>query len=290
VSVDSLVTIFKVRSELCQRRDLRGRHELASLLVSAAVMTVVGLIPQAASAESFDVAAPSAGSLGESRTYVVQGKQGLRGCQFTHPEPTPPNDEVVWEQRDIAMDMKTCRVLVEEGESAWPAETVALDGNAQHVDAIAAAFNGGSSTTEPLSAINPDEPTRRRQRIWYEDVLGLVVNSVDVKMTYYWDGSCSLGGSMNLYTTWLSGSGWYRVSSSASESETCARYQATGTAKFRNDTFCSQDGGYNPVTIWYRYNTVQGTNTGRISYTYSVDPFFTCAPLWFHRTTGSWSP
>jgi hypothetical protein len=151
---------------------------------------------------------------------------------------------------------------------------------------------GGTASTEgtisPQSAINPDEPTRRRQKMWYEDILTLTVNSLETKITYFWDGTCALGGYTSAPITYRSSSGWRLASGSSSESESCSAYTGKAWANFSNDVFCTEPGGYFVVWVKYLYNNVSGSYKGVISYAYSSSVSTSCAPLYFHRLTGSW--
>jgi hypothetical protein len=184
---------------------------------------------------------------------------------------------ITWEQRDVAFDTQNCVALVEEGEV--PAGTALADGS------IAPAV----SSIAPYSTTCPDCPQRRHQLLWYEDVLGITVNSLDTKMTYYWDGHCATGGSTYAAITYYQPTGWYYWDFSSSYTSSCSLYRASSTVKFQNNAFCTQETEWS-VPVFYDYNRVTGYPNGSMIYNYYIEPFSSCAPLSFHRVTGSWTP
>lgn len=139
-----------------------------------------------------------------------------------------------------------------------------------------------------MSAANPDLPTYRHQKLWREDILGISVNSIDTKIKYFWDGTCALGGTTVAPITYLGSSGWQFISGASSESESCASYWGKAWATFSNYVFCATDGIV--VTVTYSEDKVTGSKTGAITYSKVYSMSTSCAPLYFHSATGSWTP
>jgi hypothetical protein len=203
------------------------------------------------------------------------------------------------ELREIAIDTIGCRALVEVGLRPATAELAPLapgtvteilpsvsTGNtdARHVQADT------RLSVSPQSAANPDLPTYRHQKLWREDILGISVNSVDTKIKYFWDGHCALGGTTVAPVTYLHSSGWNLASGASSEYESCAKYWGKAWATFTNNVFCSSDGQEFIVTVTYSEDKVTGSYTGAITYSKVYDMSTSCAPLYFHYVTGSWTP
>lgn len=247
----------------------------------------------------FDHWAAKSYALGGSRTFILRGERSTSGCSFTHPAIAGPDDGQAREQRDIAIDTAGCRALVEEGLAPTTASSADLPAGTstetlpststqdrRFSDAIEQRAAGGG--IQPESAINPDLPTYRHQKLWYEDIVGIVVNSIDTKIKYFWDGVCALGGTTVAPVTYSAGSGWKLLSGASNESETCAKYVGNAWASFNNYVFCATDGIV--VRVDYYSDKVSGSYTGAISYTKSYSVSTSCAPLYFHQATGSWTP
>ena len=256
----------------------------------------------AARPAGFNYWAHEAYSLRDSKTFIIHGDRLSKGCSINHPPIENSDDGQPREQRDIAVDTVGCRVLVEEGLSpVGVTSPVLAGGTVSEILSSSASKDRDLASriqpeamsvdaVQPRSAINPDLPTYRHQKLWHEDIVGIVVNSLDTKIKYYWDGHCALGGTVIGAVTYNAGTGWTKVGGSASESETCARYQGNAFAWFRNSTFCSQDGGQFIVDIDYNVDRVTGSYTGAITYAKDVSVSPSCAPLFFHQATGSWTP
>ena len=290
-----------VNALLATELETRTMRKIA--LVCAVMLALGGAFTSASAARSGDFnqwAQPSY-QLGGSRTFVLRGEQTGAGCVFSHPAIAGPDDGRAREQRDIAIDTIGCRALVEEGlaptleaESLVSGTISATLPAASKFDA--SAFGGdrkGTSVLDrtrirPQSAANPDLPTYRHQKLWYEEIFGKSVNSIDTKIKYFWDGHCALGGTTIAPITYLGSSGWNLMSGASNESETCAKYVGNAWATFSNYVFCATEGV--TVTVTYSSDKVTGSYTGAVTYSKVNSVSYSCAPLYFHQATGSWTP
>jgi hypothetical protein len=232
---------------------------LASMVLAIAVAP--GAAAAAPNATGFVRTQAALAPLGHLRSYTVQGTRTRAGCAFSDAELVVPVGWTAIERRDIAIDFGTCRKVVEEGAPTTSARS--------------------HTTATPLRPpLHPKLTTWRRGYyiVWFEDVLGLLVNSTETDITWFVTNACVSDGYGNGGAQGAGWSGWQFVSGTYTHSQTCASFIGTTSAQMKNSAFCS------PVTVWANYDWVKATGykNGTLGGSNSADIVNECLPLWKH--------
>ncbi|MBI2773157.1 MAG: hypothetical protein HYX56_01505 [Chloroflexi bacterium] len=112
--------------------------------------------------------------------------------------------------------------------------------------------------------------------MWWEDVVGALVNGDRTLVTWDWDGSCAIGGATDAWWRWRDSTGWYLYTSGGTQDTTCYRHQGETTSEFRNNSFCGPD----TVFTDYYYVQFRGYFDGTYGGSSSSDTLYECAPLY----------
>lgn len=213
--------------------------------------------------------------LRDSRVVEVGGDRvGVLGCSFGIPELSLERGQAVIEARQLWTDYANCTTAIEIGTP-----TLADD-----------ELPEGSSSSSSLSkkARQPAEmlastTTQGYYNLYWHDPVNIQVNQSKMVITWRWNGTTVTYPSGSSIWTWLSATGWTRVSSSSSQVTYPNSYtKRTGTAHFQNTAFPLCLGTvhtyHNGV---YTKDTKTGGLSGGYSSTYTTYPLV-CPTLHFH--------
>jgi hypothetical protein len=203
-------------------------------------------------------------SLQDSHQYVLSGELLDRLCHYSYPEVELASAEIGWEVHDLAVSQSTCTKVVLEGAPS-------------------------GARPQELSATVIERNSRYQQQLWMEDVAGITLAWSQTKISWWWDGSCALGGNTYRYYDMFEQSGWTYVSGNKSSSSSCSSYIGNSWVTFKNSYFCSVEPGWTaPVYIYMNRNQITGRYNGTVSLSYAMTNSATCAGFFYHRSYGSY--
>ena len=127
--------------------------------------------------------------------------------------------------------------------------------------------------------------SRYYQRLWYEDLIGKVLTADRTRISWVWDGSCTLDGSVYQLVEYSGLTGWSLEDQHVYRSVSCSYLNGNTTATFANRTFC---GSLIPVWSYYYRNRIYGRGNGTVTMSYSYDMVDECLPVFSHRSYGTW--
>jgi hypothetical protein len=194
---------------------------------------------------------------------VIQGRRTDAGCEY------PAESEVVvvpeggaWEARDIAVNPGRCLKLRESGVPATRSFPL---GDQVVVESFGDTGFGAASASGSRSL---------QHIVMWRDLPGFLLHSDRTDITWTWSGGCVTSGSGQAYFTWLTLTGWSKVSSGSSGNRTCTRYFGTSNSHFRNTAVCGHQ-----VDSRYFYVQAYGYSDGSAAAYRSTDTYNECLPL-----------
>ncbi len=257
-----------------------GRHRPVALLLPA-ILLLVSIAPadtQAADGRTYVRQKVQLEPLRGSRTYELRGDPTDYGCHFEFPALRSAPGSGHWTTRVVGVDMGHCYYLVEEGEPTSPPAPLGDGYSSEEVQATERSPNDpiAAQSVSPSSVCSPHS-TAAIQRMRWNDILGLEVNSDRTSISWTYNCSTVSNTSASGYWTWLSGTGWSKESNSSTKSNPASYYFVGETrSTFKNSFFCAP---LPQAWVWYYYNRVYGYSDGTASYTRSTDAYSACAPL-----------
>ena len=97
---------------------------------------------------------------------------------------------------------------------------------------------------------------------WYQDPVGLVVNSVQNGTDWHWTGGCVIAPVYGSYRyTWFSPSGWSLQGNNWTNVYSCAMSTSSSYVHFHNGIFCL----FQSTDTYYNRNTVNGLANGTLA-------------------------
>lgn len=257
---------------------MTGRVRVIGALLTALVLTL-GFAPQVTAGNPnqtgdyvYQERTPK--PLKNAKRSVLQGTRNADGsCHYEYPETSVAAAGGVIEVRDIGIDAKKCRKLIEQGEpSELPGEPG--EGEERITDTI-----DDSASTESALTLAATSTASGYNWTWWEDVLGIKMTQVRTNISWSYNGSCAQTGSTSGEYYWAYGTGWSIVSYSGSEYETCSYYRGQSVATYKNTSFCWP---LPTVYTYYYHVRAFGQENGSITATRSTDSKDECAPFWMH--------
>lgn len=205
-------------------------------------------------------------SLADNRYWILTGMRLANGaCRYHYSEPETTLPATGWEVRSVAIDMKQCAKLMEEGtpttRPSAPSPTIS-----SHQPGGAAAL---ASTAYYAW-----------QQVAWKDVIGLVVNYDVTQIGWVSDGSTVTGGAVSPFFYGNGFTGWHLVSYQVKHTYPAnhSSYMGNTISTFVNTTFC-----FPLPTVWtyYYYNKVWGFPDGHATRSQNSDSVDECLPLHF---------
>lgn len=237
---------------------------IARVVILATIVAIVTVPAPTRAAASQYVVFPQVHALEHSRTYPIEGIRTKAGCQFADDELLLPVGWTAIERRDIAVDLESCRKIIEVGQ---PNESLPA------TDRASASGEAGTQSATFWK--------RGYHQVWFEDVANFLVISGETDIIWWYSGGCVTDGAGNGGIVGAGWSGWQYVSGNYSPSLTCARFVGTTNATAKNSVFCS------PVTVWAYLSSIKATgySNGTIGGSNSADVVNECLPLSKHERT-----
>jgi hypothetical protein len=231
----------------------------ASLVTTSASTTTSGWV-------TFGPAPP-----GATAQTIAGTSDGQGGCSFVFSALLSPG-QTMQRADEIAYNASTCQVQVAftNGASAPPEPAFPSGGSGADSGSVDSQLSG--SAPAAASSIH----SAGYYKSWFEDPIGLVVNSVKNGTDWHWNRKCvvpPVSGSFNYW--WRSGTGWLLLQNNWQNVYTCAESTSSSYAHFYNPSFCNNT----PTDVVYNRNTVHGEANGDLVGTAHVSKFGICSPL-----------
>jgi hypothetical protein len=218
------------------------------------------------------------------------------GCQFEYPEMTVPDGEVAISQRDVALDLEGCRVLVEQGVPSEGSSEPDIRSLGSEFTAVTVGTGRQSSDAGENSAMMTEAAAASTTTYWktgynhvyWTDAIGGAVAGSETDIKWHYGTGCAFAGTGANTMYGYAPTGWYALHYPWwSQTNPCSYYKGDGEdGVARNDSFC----GLSSVTITFDYTTAKGSSTGGLSGTHNSYRSSSCAPLFKNNTirvTGS---
>lgn len=208
---------------------------------------------------------------------VVKGRKNRDGsCTLSASGTVPPGGLAVHSD-EIAFNASTCESQISEyrlsNEEAVAADA-AGESEAGESSSLSATGESITANSTDLSAL-ATYSEGAYSRTWYEDPPGLDVTSVRNSTNWSYNGNCVLSNTARANYSWLSGSGWSKLSDDLNGGYTCAHSISTSYAKFKNGIFCLTIDTYNT----YDRNRIYGQENGGYTWSYDVTKSGGCTGL-----------
>lgn len=237
----------------------------------AAAAFLPALRPAAIAADAYSSRLSSATILRNASTWVLQGKKLPSGaCRYDYSSAEAIIPASGWELRSVAIDMKNCRKLIEQGE---PAEAFTPD-----TGAIAAVETIGESGAAKVAATASTKGAW--QRVIWRDLGGVLVNADLTQINWTYNGTTSTLGSTTGGWFYNTATGWQLGAHTLTElyGPSSSYYRGQTTATFINSYFCNQPGAKTVYTYYY-YNRMWGHPNGTATRSQDSDSVDECLPL-----------
>jgi hypothetical protein len=228
--------------------------------VGIALLILIGVPPAAHAALSGD--APPAGEqppLVNPVTATVHGDRVAPGvCKYTTTLQLAPGEQAV-RQDSIAIDDSSCTMTVQRGTPSDVVDDVAGPGFSEKQGGAApasAATARRSVRAVAASAVH----SAGYYKSYYEDPVGIDVNSVRNNVDWYWNGSYVYNGYCSYHYGWYSTSGW-----GLKDNNFFCRYEnyqtqvrSSSYVHFKNGIFCA----FIDTHTYYDRNNAYGKYNG----------------------------
>jgi hypothetical protein len=193
---------------------------------------------------------------------TVQGRSDGHGaCTFNLSSSLAPG-QVSARVDDVAFSSTTCqsRVALTSGAASAPEPAERSDASSTGSGLVASPLAGSrvAPRTRPAAALL----TRHSagfMKSWFQDPIGLTVNSVQNSTDWNWNGGCVTApvfGSYNYY--WFSPSGWVLRENNWNNSYNCSLSTSSSYVHYHNGIFCA----FISTESYYNRNTVNGRFDG----------------------------
>lgn len=238
-------------------------------------MSAAGPVPSTSADEPvFQYQAVQKAPIQVHRTYTVTGTRVGAACAYNYPVFESPRGVEAWEVRDVAVDPVRCIKLVVEGIPTTLESPLAERSLTAQVgtSGLAPRTQRGPGHQRPQIATRSSGFTD----IWWEDVVGALLNGDRTLVTWDWNGTCALGGATDGYWRWRDSTGWYLYKNGGSQDTACDRHQGSTYSEFRNGSFCRPD----VVITEYYYVQFRGYFDGTYGGSSSSDTLYECAPVY----------
>jgi len=214
-------------------------------VVGVAVILAVGVPPVAYAAAGAGDSATTGErpALRNSVTATLKGERVAPGaCEYTSRLKLAPGEQAIREE-EVASDPANCTMTVRRGTPADAIQSDSAEPRSSRKEGGAAA-TAGPSGRSPDSAADQTAAAAVRSagyyKSYFEDPVGIDVNSVRNSVDWYWNGSYVYNGYCRYNYGWYSPSGW-----GLKENNFFCRYENSQTqvrsssyVHFKNGVFC----------------------------------------------------
>ncbi len=229
----------------------------AAVVLGAGLAVAAGLQPGAAFATGDSTSWVAYGPPQPGSTVqVVQGTaDGQGGCVLDLAAALSPS-ETAARVDEVAFNETTCqsRVAITRGGAVAPDPPDPSGASSSSSGPVAPA----SSTAPPPRPAAPSVTSAGYYKSWYEDPVGIVVNSVMDSTKWRWNRVCATGIYGSWRYTWHSSTGWSLGANNAQNYYTCNRTTVSSYAHFHNRPFCA----FIATDTYYNRNNVHGRYDG----------------------------
>jgi hypothetical protein len=250
-------------------------------VVGVAFIAAIGVPPVAhAAIAGDDRTAAERAPLVNAVTATVKGERVAPGtCKYSSSLQLAPGEQAIRED-SIAFDDASCTMTVVRGTPADPSQPEgAPDATTAESDPAAWSYKeGGAAATGASSAPGVDSASATTalaavhsagyHKSYYEDPVGIDVNSVRNNVNWYWNGSYVYNGYCSYHYGWYSTSGW-----GLKENNFFCRYENSQTqvrsssyVHFKNGIFCA----FIDTHTYYDRNNAYGKYNGYLVGTVSA--------------------
>lgn len=240
------------------------RRASVGLIGGAALLVGLPASP-AAAADTSSTAWVTYGAVPAGGTVqTVQGvSDGAGGCAFNLSASLAPGatstrvDEVAFNASSCQSQVALTSGASSAAETAEPSNTDATSSG----DVVSPASSGLPQPADVIVAAAAIH-SAGYMKSWYQDPVGLVVNSVRNGTDWYWDRTCVRPPVFGSYRyTWFSPSGWSLQANNWSNFYSCAQSTSSSYAHFHNGIFCA----FIATDTYYNRNTVHGQANGTLA-------------------------
>lgn len=233
----------------------------AAFALAAASLLVVGLLPGAVSAADTSSGwTDYSDAPADSTVETIQGtSDGAGGCILNLSASLSPGQDYT-RADEIAFNSSTCqsKIAFSHGSTA-PAEPAEPTDTTTSSSGLVPTTSSSSKITASTDAtLATTYRSIGYMKSWYQDPVGLVVNSVKDTTDWYWNRICATGRYGSYYYTWYSPSGWQLKENNFQNYYTCYQTTVSSYAHFRNGIFCFTIDTH----TYYDRNTVHGRYDG----------------------------
>lgn len=210
--------------------------------------------------------------LKDAKTWVLEGeKLAGGGCSYAYSWADGPIPESGYAIRSIALDPDRCLKLMEEGVPT------AFEGTEPDDDVSVSSETGGRLPRSGAAALAAVQTRWAWQRVYWADVVNLYTTATITEISWDYDGTDVLSGTVDGTFQWRSGTGWVKVASSTTPYKpSWAYFRGQTAATYSNNSFC-----FPLPKVWnyYYYNRVWGHPDGHATRAQSSDSVDECVPL-----------
>jgi hypothetical protein len=232
-------------------------------VVGIALFIVIGVPPVAHAALSGGpAAAAERPALLNAVTATLKGERVAPGlCKYTSTLKLAPGEQAVQED-SIAIDDSSCTMTVQRGTPAFVIDDAGAPGLSEKQGG-AAATSAPTAQNSALAVAASAVHSAGYYKSYYEDPVGIDVNSVRNNVDWYWNGSYVYNGYCSYNYGWYSPSGW-----GLKENDFFCRYEnsqnqvrSSSHVHFKNGIFCA----FIDTHTYYDRNNAYGKYNGYLT-------------------------
>jgi hypothetical protein len=264
-----------------------GRTRLISLMVGAAtILTFAGAPSAGAATPTFAIVQPAQVPLAGARTWVLQGVKLPDGwCRYSYPSQPVEIPAAGWALRSIAIDMRTCRKLMEEGTptAAPPASDEQFRTIAQTIGGDAPTGPSATASSALASGVTSALAVSSTKGAWlfigYRDPVNLLLTADVTQINWVYNGSTVSSGTTTGVWKLFTPTNWHL------DFKTLTQLFGPGASYYRGQTTSQMSNDICPgdtlTYTKYFYNRVWGHPNGTATRDYSSDAVNECLPFGF---------
>jgi hypothetical protein len=216
-----------------------------------------------------------------SRLKAIQGTKGSDGqCRYNLKQTAKPGD-VPKRLDELARDLTTCESLFavtplspQEAKS----RPTGLGQLGQQSARTASTGSVAPTNSARGAGVKPNTVYYDGAYIyaWWEDPVGITVNSLESDLWWYEDGSCASLGDWYGNSTWYTPSGWSRDYAYSNGGQNGCEYAYDNTtAHFYNHSFCA----FSSTDTYYYQDEVDGWYDGSFTVEWNTNTLGSCSYL-----------